>query len=82
MRPHFFTLAFRTGRALAARLLCLGMVFLAVRAYAQSAGPEFPNPGNAHMSRGNQRTLGLRAAAQVYQQLPIVPDNSHETRLG
>ena len=72
-------LAFQT-RVLMRRLLCLTMLLLATRAYPQSAGPEFPNPGNAHMSRDNQQALGLQAAAQVYQQMPVLPDNSPETQ--
>ena len=58
--------------------LWLSVLLLAMQAYPQSAGPEFPNPGNAHMSRDNQRRLGLQAAAQVYQQMPVLPDNSPE----
>jgi len=56
------------------------VVLVATQAYPQSAGPEFPNPGNAHMSRDKQRALGLQAAAQVYQQMPVLPDNSPETQ--
>ena len=65
--------------ALVRRLLSL-IVLLATQAYPQSAAPEFPNPGNAHMSRDKQRALGLQAAAQVYQQMPVLPDNSPETQ--
>jgi len=32
------------------------------------------------MSRDNQRALGLKAAAQVYEQMPVLPDNSPETQ--
>ncbi|HEX8838605.1 MAG TPA: M48 family metallopeptidase [Candidatus Acidoferrum sp.] len=32
------------------------------------------------MSRDDQRALGLQAAAQVYQQMPVLPDNSPETQ--
>jgi Zn-dependent protease with chaperone function len=32
------------------------------------------------MSRDNQRALGLQAAAQVYQQMPVLPDKSPETQ--
>jgi len=39
--------------------LWLSVLLLAMQAYPQSAGPEFPNPANAHMSRDNQRRLGL-----------------------
>ena len=48
--------------------------------YSQSAQPQFPNPGNPHMSRDQQRQLGLQAAGQVYQQMPVLPDNSPETQ--
>jgi hypothetical protein len=56
------------------------LVLLVTRAYPQSAGPAFPNPGNPHMSREQQRSLGLQAAAQVYQQMPVLPDSSPETQ--
>ena len=71
---------FKTGHALVRRLLWLIALSLATPVYPQSAGPEFPNPGNAHMSRDKQRALGLQAAAQVYQQMPVLPDNSPETQ--
>jgi Zn-dependent protease with chaperone function len=32
------------------------------------------------MSRENQHALGLQAAAQVYQQMPVLPDSSPETQ--
>jgi len=76
----FRTPAFQTDRVLVRRLLWLIVFLLARQAYAQTAGPEFPNPGNAHMSRDEQRALGLKAAAQVYQQMPVLPDNSPETQ--
>ena len=56
------------------------VLLLAAQAHPQSPGLEFPNPGNAHMSRDNQRALGLQAAAQVYQQMPVLPDDSPEAR--
>lgn len=56
------------------------VMFVAAQAYGQSAEPEFPNPGNAHMSRDQQRALGLKAAAQVYEQMPVLPDSSPETQ--
>src|SRR6516164_1465361 len=72
--------AFQSDLVLVRRLLWLIALLLATQAYPQSAGPEFPNPGNAHMSRDKQRAIGLQAAAQVYQQMPVVPDNSPETQ--
>jgi Zn-dependent protease with chaperone function len=71
---------FQTGHSHAKPLLAIIVALLATQAYPQSAGPEFPNPGNAHMSRDQQRALGLQAAAQVYQQMPVLPDNSPETQ--
>jgi Zn-dependent protease with chaperone function len=56
------------------------LALLATQAYPQSGNPQFPNPGNAHMSRDKQRQLGLQAAAQVYEQMPVLPDNSPETQ--
>jgi len=64
----------------AVTLLWSVVLLPAALAYAQSTGPEFPNPGNAHMSRDKQRALGLQAAAQVYQQMPVLPDSSPETQ--
>jgi hypothetical protein len=71
---------FRMDRVIAPRLLCLIALLLATQAYTETAGPEFPNPGNAHMSREQQRALGLKAAAQVYEQMPVLPDSSPETQ--
>jgi hypothetical protein len=68
------------GRSLTRRLLWLIVMSLPAQIYPQSAGPEFPNPGNAHMSRDKQRAIGMQAAAQVYQQMPVLPDNSPETQ--
>ena len=59
---------------------CLSAILAATLLSAQSASPEFPNPGNPHMSRDEQRQLGLQAAAQVYKQMPVLPDNSPETQ--
>src|SRR6516162_9765803 len=53
---------------------------LGTQVFAQSNAPSFPDPGKPHMSRDNQRSLGLQAAAQVYQQMPVLPDSSPETQ--
>jgi beta-barrel assembly-enhancing protease len=70
----------RVNGVIAGRLLCAFALLLGMQVCAQTAGPEFPNPGNAHMSREAQRQLGLKAAAQVYQTMPVLPDNSPETQ--
>src|SRR3974390_366803 len=56
------------------------VVLVASLLCAQSSSPVFPDPGKPHMSRDQQRQLGLQAAAQVYQQMPVLPDNSPETQ--
>ena len=56
------------------------LVLLSAQAHSQFAGPQFPNPGNPGMSRDQQRQLGLQAAAQVYKQMPVLPDSSPETQ--
>jgi len=58
----------------------LALLLVVSQLSAQSATPQFPNPGNPGMSRGDQRRLGLQAAAQVYQQMPVLPDSSPETQ--
>jgi Zn-dependent protease with chaperone function len=64
-----------------ARLLLSFLIFLlATQAWAQSAGPTFPNPGKTSMSKENQQALGMEVAGQVYQQMPVLPDNSPETQ--
>ena len=61
--------------------LLLALLVVASQLSAQSADPTFPNPGNPRsMSRDDQHQLGLQAAAQVYQQMPVLPDSSPETQ--
>jgi beta-barrel assembly-enhancing protease len=62
------------------RALCLLVLLLAAQAYPQSTGPEFPDPGKPGMSREEQRKIGLQAAAEVYKQMPVLPDDSMETK--
>src|ERR1700675_836886 len=48
--------------------------------FAVAPAADFPDPGHAPMSRAKQEQLGLQAAAQVYQQVPVLPDSSPETQ--
>lgn len=66
-------------RKIAVGVVCVILLF-ATPSYPQSTSPKFPDPGNAHMSRDSQRALGLQAAGQVYQQMPVLPDTSPETQ--
>src|SRR5215510_12867522 len=68
------------NRPLTKRLWVCMLLCLAVQALAQSAAPVFPNPGKTSMSKQEQSALGLEAAAQVYQQMPVLPDSSPETQ--
>lgn len=47
---------------------------------AQTGVPELPNPGTTRISREQQQQLGSQAAAEVYKQMPMLPDNSPETQ--
>src|SRR6185503_7393495 len=66
-------------RAIVRRLLWSAGLFLATQVYAQTEAPTFPNPGKTSMSRDQQHALGLEAAAQVFQQMPVLPDDSPES---
>jgi Zn-dependent protease with chaperone function len=67
-----------------ARAKCISVVMactlLLSQGFAVSPGPELPDPGNAPMTRQQQIQLGFQAAAQVYQQMPVLPDSSPETQ--
>ena len=56
------------------------IVLFTLQLFAVVGGPELPDPGNPHMSREQQEQLGLQAAAQVYQTMPVLPDSSPETQ--
>jgi len=56
-------------------------VVIAVPVLAVSPGvPQLPEPGRVSMSREDQRTLGLKAAAEVYKQMPVLPDSDPITQ--
>ena len=57
--------------------LCLGAVPPTV---AQRGAPVLPDPGNPPMTRPQQEKLGLQAAAEVYKQMPVLPDSSPLTQ--
>jgi beta-barrel assembly-enhancing protease len=55
-------------------------VGVADRCLAQTDFPKLPNPGNTSVSREQQEQLGLQTAAEVYKQMPVLPDSSAETQ--
>ena len=42
--------------------------------------PALPDPGHPSMSKQQQEQLGLKAAAEVYKQMPVLPDSSPVTQ--
>ncbi len=42
--------------------------------------PELPNPGHPSMSKQKQEQLGLQTEAEVYKQMPVLPDSSPVTQ--
>ncbi|MGH9574426.1 MAG: M48 family metallopeptidase [Candidatus Acidiferrales bacterium] len=48
--------------------------------FGVAPAPELPDPGNPSMTRDQQKQLGLQAAAEVYKQMPVLPDSSVETK--
>jgi beta-barrel assembly-enhancing protease len=48
---------------------------------AATTGPELPDPGSAGgITKEQQEQLGLQAAAEVYKQMPVLPDSSPSTQ--
>ena len=45
-----------------------------------SANPELPDPGHPGMTKEKQEQLGLKTAAEVYKQMPVLPDSNPVTR--
>ena len=59
----------------------LGVFWLvAATVLATAREPELPDPGNPRMTRDQQIQLGLQVAAEVYKQMPVLPDSSPETK--
>jgi Zn-dependent protease with chaperone function len=71
-------------RTLAARALALVLVVLMAQPswlLAVGSPPELPNPGTvAGISRDEQIQVGLQGAAEVYKQMPVLPDSSPVTQ--
>ncbi|MGH9678611.1 MAG: M48 family metalloprotease [Candidatus Acidiferrales bacterium] len=63
--------------ALAIFLACC---LVTAQAFAAGNAPELPDPGNPSMTPDQQKQLGLQAAAEVYKQMPVLPDSSPETQ--
>lgn len=56
------------------------MVTLPVWPAKATHAPVLPDPGHAGMSKDKQEQLGLKTAAEVYKQMPVLPDSSPVTQ--
>jgi Zn-dependent protease with chaperone function len=72
--------AFSYSRGVRARALAVWLALLISSPSwllaAVEGVPQLPNPGNAPLSRQQQEQLGQKAMAEVYQQMPILPDSN------
>jgi Zn-dependent protease with chaperone function len=71
-----------TQRTFTTRVLAWLLVLLiaAPELLAVATAPELPNPGSAPLSRDQQIQLGLQTEAEVYKQMPVLPDSSPVTQ--
>src|SRR4051812_29012151 len=63
--------------------VCLvGVCVLAsvVSAYVVQSTPQLPDPGNTGVSKEQQVQLGQQVVAEVYKQMPVLPDSSPESQ--
>ena len=70
-------------RAISVRLLsCVLACLMAAPSWvwAVKPAPELPDPGHVGMSRDQQVQVGLQAVAEVYKQMPVLPDSNPVTQ--
>ena len=60
--------------------VCFSIWLVAFECVAAAGAPELPDPGQPRMTREQQTQLGLQTGAQVYAQMPVLPDASQETK--
>ncbi len=56
------------------------LLALPLESLAATTEPQLPDPGNPGMNKEQQEQFGLQAMAQVYQQMPVLPDSSPMTQ--
>jgi beta-barrel assembly-enhancing protease len=64
----------------AVALLCVFLVAMPAWSAKATRAPELPDPGHAGMSKDKQEQLGLKTAAEVYKQMPVLPDSDPTTQ--
>jgi len=60
--------------------LLLATMFSAMEMAASVATPQLPYPGDTGVSKQQQEQIGRQATAEVYKQMPVLPDSSPETQ--
>lgn len=55
-------------------------LLLGIIGIAAIEAPQLPDPGHASMSKDKQEQLGLKTAAEVYKQMPVLPESDPVTR--
>lgn len=60
--------------------LVMAVGLFATQMYAVVGGPNLPDPGRTGISREQQIQVGYQTAAQIYKQMPVLPDNSPVTQ--
>jgi beta-barrel assembly-enhancing protease len=70
-------------RSAVSRFLAVLLVILMAQPAWMGAAqktPELPDPGSVPISKQQQEQLGLKAAGEVYQQMPVLPDSHPVSR--
>src|ERR1043166_7115485 len=70
----------RTSSIYRATAILLMMMLVVPSGAVSQTTPQLPNPGSGGMSREEQQKLGLQAAAEVYKQMPVLPDSDPITQ--
>src|SRR5215469_18740694 len=60
--------------------LTLGVLLAMPAGAVTPSVPQLPEPGSVSMSREDQEKLGLQAMAEVYKQMPVLPDSNPVTQ--
>ncbi len=60
--------------------LLVVVAFSTTEMLAAISTPQLPYPGDTGVSKQQQEQIGQKAAAEVYKQMPVLPDSSPETQ--
>ena len=67
-------------RVLRSSLVPLTLIAVTAWCAERAMAPRLPDPGKPSMTREKQEELGLKTAAEVYKQMPVLPDSSPVTQ--